>query len=55
MVCPFIHNPHEDCYCVDMNSRKVRGAIYYCQENFKKCEIYKKLLKEKQHAQDTGY
>ena len=54
MLCPFVQNPHKDCHCVDMNSRKVNDAIYYCQKNFKKCKIYKRLLKERQHAQDTG-
>lgn len=52
-ICPFVQKPHKDCYCLDMNSRKVRNVIYYCQGNFGKCKIYKKLLKEKQHAQDT--
>ncbi len=52
-ICPFVQNSHKGCHCVDMNSRKVNDAIYYCQENFKKCEIYKRLLKERQHAQDT--
>ncbi|WDN89363.1 hypothetical protein BuS5_02331 [Desulfosarcina sp. BuS5] len=53
-ICPFIQNPHKDCHCVDMNSRKVNDVIYYCQKNFKKCKIYKRLLKERQHAQNTG-
>jgi len=51
--CPFVQNPRKDCYCFDLGSqKKIRNAIYYCEENYEKCEIFQGLLEEKDHAQD---
>lgn len=44
-LCPHIQNPNGDCYCFKMTSQKIRQALHYCQNNFKECEIYKRLLK----------
>jgi len=44
-LCPFIENPHEDCYIVTLDSLKVEAAVYYCGGNYKKCELYQKLVK----------
>ena len=41
--CSHIKEPYEDCYCFKMTSQKIRQALYYCQNNFKECEIYKSL------------
>ncbi|TAL22277.1 MAG: hypothetical protein EPN94_11400 [Nitrospirae bacterium] len=46
-LCPFVQNPDDDCYIVTLDSLKVEAAIYYCGENFKECDIYKKLAKAK--------
>ncbi|MBW2011386.1 MAG: hypothetical protein JRI32_07030 [Deltaproteobacteria bacterium] len=47
-MCPFVKNPYEDCYCYNMNTQeKIKGAIYYCGENFEECEIYLSLQMEK--------
>lgn len=45
-LCPFIENPHEDCYILSMDSLKVEAAVYYCGRNYKKCDIYQRLVKE---------
>ena len=45
--CPFVQDPHSDCYCFDMGSQnKIKSAIYYCQEKYEKCELYQRLLKD---------
>lgn len=44
--CPLIGNPHEDCYCYELNSRTIERTLYYCNENFIECRIYKKKLNE---------
>ena len=41
--CSNIKEPYEDCYCFKMTSQKIMQALYYCQNNFKECEIYKSL------------
>lgn len=41
MLCPFLGNPFDDCYCVRMNSQYIKSAVYYCGNNFEICEIYK--------------
>jgi hypothetical protein len=40
--CPFLKNPFPDCLCLDMDSQKTFGVLYYCQANFAQCEIYQK-------------
>lgn len=46
-LCPFIENPHEDCYILTLDSLKVEAAVYYCGKNFKECDIYKRQVKAK--------
>lgn len=50
-LCPHIQNPHGDCYCFKMTSQKIRQALYYCQNNYKKCEIYKRLSEGEKNAE----
>lgn len=42
--CPFVRNPHADCYCVKLDSQNVEDTLYYCGKNFLVCEIYSSLL-----------
>ncbi len=46
-LCPFIQEPQDNCHIVAMDSLKVAAVIYYCANNFKKCEIYQSLVKGK--------
>lgn len=47
-LCPFVENPHDDCYIVTLESLKVEAAIYYCGGNYKKCDLYQRLVKDRQ-------
>ncbi len=42
-LCPFIQNPDNNCYCIDIDSSKVVPILYYCGWNFERCENYKKI------------
>jgi hypothetical protein len=54
ILCPFVRSPHKDCYFLDMNSNKISMAVYYCQNHFTKCEIYKRLTPtEKSKSNDN--
>ena len=44
-VCPFVADPHEECYCFDLQSINVKQAIFYCQQNHERCEIYNEKTK----------
>ncbi len=46
-VCPFVRSPSRDCYFLDMNSNKISMAVYYCQNHYDQCEIYKRIKKHK--------
>lgn len=46
-LCPFIQNPHKDCYINHMNSLSVETIIKYCGESFEECPIYKRLMEGK--------
>lgn len=39
--CPLVENPYEDCYCNNLKSQTIQNIIYYCGNNFEKCDIYK--------------
>ncbi len=47
MLCPLVRSPHQDCYFRDMNSNKISMAVYYCQNHYEQCEIYKRKHKPK--------
>ncbi len=38
--CPFVSNPSLDCYCFNLTSVTINQALYYCRDNFKRCEVY---------------
>ena len=40
--CPLVQDPLKDCFCFEMDSRKVEKAMHYCGGNFEQCEIYNK-------------
>lgn len=44
LLCPFILQPFEGCYCTSTSSLYTEATIYYCGGNFEKCEIYKKHM-----------
>ncbi len=46
-LCPFLSSLFEDCYSVDMDSTKISMVIYYCQNHFEQCDIYKRLSQKK--------
>ena len=42
--CPHINNPHEDCHCTAMTDRNIRLALQFCWEDYRQCEIYRRML-----------
>jgi hypothetical protein len=40
--CPFVREPFPECHCSQMSSVKIPKAIYYCQEHFDACAIYRR-------------
>jgi len=47
-LCPFVRSPGPDCYCRDMNSSKISMAVYFCQNHYDHCEIYKRMTRREQ-------
>lgn len=41
-ICPFVKQPFSYCYCFSLTSKDIDSAIYYCSNNYKVCDIYKK-------------
>jgi hypothetical protein len=41
--CPVIGFPDKSCYFLDMTSNKISMALYYCQNHYAQCTIYKKI------------
>lgn len=42
VLCPFIHEPFEECYCASTSSLYAEATIRYCGGDFKDCAIYLK-------------
>ncbi len=40
-ICPYVQDPSRDCYCFRLGSQDIEKAVYYCNENFKICDMYK--------------
>ena len=49
-VCPFVRQPFSYCYCFSLTSKDIDSAIYYCSNNYKVCDIYKKNFTVSDHA-----
>jgi len=43
-VCPFVSSPAEDCYCVKMNSDKIKDVAEFCIGKYLGCRVYEKLV-----------
>jgi hypothetical protein len=41
-LCPFVRSPQNGCYFLDMNSYTIPMAVYYCQNHYRQCDIYKR-------------
>ena len=41
--CPIIRDPHDECYCIKMNSLDIDRAVNFCSKNFMLCDIYRKI------------
>jgi hypothetical protein len=44
-LCPVLENLEPDCYCLDMTSRKIPYAVRFCLGDFRKCDIYQRVVK----------
>ncbi len=47
--CPYLQAGREECYCVNVTSRKIPKALRYCGTNYLDCPILQKL-KERDKA-----
>ncbi len=42
-MCPLIGKDRDGCYCNNLTSMNIERVIHYCQNNFKECEIYRRV------------
>jgi hypothetical protein len=47
VFCPFIKDPHQECYCLDINSSKVNLVAKFCSGDYEECDIYNRILQKK--------
>ena len=50
--CPVIGSPEKDCYYLDMDSNKISMTLYYCQNNYTQCDIYKRIKSKQSPDKD---
>ena len=43
-VCPFVFSPSEDCYCIGMNSDKIKDVAEFCIGKYLGCRVYERLV-----------
>lgn len=53
--CPFVQDPHDECYCAKLDSQNIENTIYYCGKNFLDCEIYRILLLKQGQPTNSNY
>ncbi len=41
-ICPLVHRPLTECYCLDMTSRNIDKVLRYCSGDYEQCVIYMK-------------
>ncbi len=42
-ICPLVHRPLAECYCLDMTSRNIDKVLRYCSGDYEQCVIYIKI------------
>jgi len=52
-LCPLVRSPGPDCYCRDMNSSKISMAVYFCQNHYAHCEIYKSMARQQKNKPES--
>jgi len=45
--CPFVKDPHQECYCLDIDSSKVNLVTRFCSGNYEECDIYNRILQKR--------
>lgn len=50
--CPFIRSPDRGCYVLDMNSNKISMVLFYCQNHYTQCTLYKSMKIKKSTDKD---
>lgn len=48
-VCPFVNDPLENCYCLDMTSRNIDKVLQYCSGDYEQCAIYIESRNQRPH------
>jgi hypothetical protein len=46
IYCPFIKDPHPDCYCLEINNSKINLVMRFCSGDYEQCDIYKRILQK---------
>lgn len=46
-LCPFVLEQNPNCYCININSQKIRLMTEYCMAEYEECPYYSKLEKLK--------
>jgi hypothetical protein len=40
-MCPYLEEPFPECHCSEMTSVKIVDAIYFCQQHFSACPVFR--------------
>jgi two-component system cell cycle sensor histidine kinase/response regulator CckA len=43
-VCPVLKEPSPECYCLNIDSRKIPSAIHYCGGHFDECTVFRSIV-----------
>jgi hypothetical protein len=54
-MCPFVSEPMEDCYCVNMNSGKIYFTTVFCCDNYAGCRIYREAVNRPEFSRSRTF
>lgn len=45
-VCPVLHQPFADCYCMNISSANINKMLTLCIGDYRSCPIYQRQLED---------
>jgi len=53
-ICPFLGDPSDECHVADLHSQNIEKAMYFCWNNFERCEIYGQRMRQNEGKAGPG-
>ncbi|HJV64762.1 MAG TPA: hypothetical protein VJ550_03415 [Geomonas sp.] len=52
-VCPVLHKPFTDCYCMNISSSSIKKMLAFCIGDHRCCPIYQRQFQDPENPSNT--